>query len=219
MSCKEIPKKKEVKAITPNVSTQIKAAQSVTGLQDSSITEEEFLQAFSAYQNPFTPDSAKFSSIHGKTSLPLKSGVHVFTNNNGVPYDENIEIYKYRGQFESVKSYLVEVHLYEDNFFLLINKNSGNIDTLNGFPYFSADHRRIFSSQYNPYETYDDMPPPTQDAELYMVNSTGVKQVTRRPFKFFINGACWKDNNTLYLKTSSDQGSTDFTYRILVVKQ
>ena len=215
LSCKEIAKKKEVTATLAGVTKTVQAEQHITDLQESTITQAEFMKAYSAYHNPFTMDSARFSSIDGKTSLPLKSGVRVFTNNNGVPYDENIETYVYRGQFESIKSYLVEVNLYEDNFFLLINKNTGKTDTLSGFPYLSEDHRQIFCSQYNPYETYDDMPPPTQDAEFYTVSKTLIKQVNRKPFKFFIDKVCWKDNNTIYLKTSSDQGTTDFTYRKL----
>ena len=212
IGCTEGPKK--INKVAQPAITQT-AEQGKIAIVEKTITAQEFGNAIASYQNPITRDTIKFMSVNGKTTLPLKNGTKVFTDNKGVPYDEDMVSYNYRGQFKSINSYVVEVHLYEDSFFLLINNITGKQDTVNGYPHLSKDHQRIFSSQYNPYETYDSIPPPTQDVECYAVNANGIKLIDRKPFKFFISQAFWKDKNTIYIQTASDQEKADFSYRKL----
>ncbi|GGH03233.1 hypothetical protein [Pedobacter zeae] len=212
ISCQEAPQKIKAGKYTRQ---KAKVLENYTDIAESEISRKKFDMGVLTFHNPIILDSSVFAPVNGKTTLPVKAGDKVFVDNRGVPHDEDMVSYRYRGRFGSLNSYVVEVHLYEDDFFLLINAVTGRQDTLNGFPFLSPDKRKIFCSRYNPYETYEKVPPPTCDVEIHLLKGTTISQIIRKPLKNDIMQAYWKNSNTIYTKVASGQGGSDSSYREL----
>ncbi|TDQ11768.1 hypothetical protein ATK78_0896 [Pedobacter metabolipauper] len=199
-------------------SPEIKKEKSFVILEGE-ITKTVYEASKSSYHDFITYDSLTYAAKDGKIVLPVKNGQVVLTDNTGVPHDENIETHKYIGQVKPIHKYVIEVHLYEDNFFVLIDMESGKKDTVNGFPYLSPDHQKIFASQFNPYETYDHINPPTQDVELFAVTKNGIGVIASKPFSWYFKEVYWKDNHTIYVKATTVADGSDFIFKKLTITE
>ncbi|MBC9930271.1 hypothetical protein [Chitinophaga qingshengii] len=169
----------------------------------SSITGETFKKYEASYNNPITLDSAKFPVVNGELNIPTdKGGPVILKNNEGVPHDENRISFKYAGYIASLNRYLVTVKGYEQRYCLAIDKATGQKDTLQNVPQVSPDSKLLICHQYNPYETYENVTPPTEDISIYAVENNVIRKIFFQPYRWFVSGLYWKDNHTVYIRST-----------------
>ncbi|PST84139.1 hypothetical protein C7T94_05265 [Pedobacter yulinensis] len=190
-----------------------KAATAATGL--TAISAAAYLQDRNSYRDPFQKDSLRFAVQDGRLSIPTSSGPVIFTDNAGVPHDENEKYHRYLGLLKPAGKHLVSLQEYEEHAILLIDKRSGIIDTIAGIPLLSPDNRHIFTSQLNGYETYPDLPPPTEDLELWSIGSSGKLQpVWSKPCKWIMKEAYWRNNRSVNIKAEKEENGTPLYWQL-----
>lgn len=192
-------------AVVAGISDSLPATAAIppATVEISSITQEAFSKYETSYTNPITYDSAKFPVVNGALNIPTdKGGPVVLNNNEGVPHDENRISFKYAGYIASLNRYLVTVKGYEQRYCLAIDKATGQKDTLQNVPQVSPDSKLLICHQYNPYETYENVTPPTEDISIYTVENNVIRKAFFQPYHWFVSGLYWKDNHTVYIRTA-----------------
>ncbi|MFL0143641.1 hypothetical protein, partial [Tenacibaculum maritimum] len=115
------------------------------------------------------------------TNLFLNNGETIFFKDNlGTPYDENSIQYR-KVQSKKATKFIISVQEYERDYFLLLDKDDKSIDTIPSYPYFSKDKNIIFVVDYNPYETYNDIFPPSEDVYIYKYVKKQLQKVYFKP--------------------------------------
>ena len=137
-----------------------------------------------------------------------------FINNKGVPFDENRVSY-FMDSLDS-KSILINVKEYENDYYLLVNKELGKIDTLPAYPYFSKNKMHLLVVDYNPYETYEDIIAPSEDIYIYRSKENELELIYKKPFQSFtetyLESFYWKNDNEIYLKFIDESNSAEKEY-------
>ncbi|MDB0602878.1 hypothetical protein V2590_09610 [Tenacibaculum maritimum] len=155
------------------------------------------------------------------TNLFLNNGETIFFKDNlGTPYDENSIQYR-KVQSKKATKFIISVQEYERDYFLLLDKDDKSIDTIPSYPYFSKDKNIIFVVDYNPYETYNDIFPPSEDVYIYKYVKKQLQKVYFKPYHFFsdtyLESFFWKDQNILYLKFISEKDRKKAKYISLTI--
>jgi hypothetical protein len=165
-------------------------------------------------------DSIRFPKINGLINLSLLNGTSLKLKDNvGTPYDENRISYKYLGFLNIANKYLVSVKVYEASYYLLIDSSTGKKQKINGIPVISPNYEYFITTFYNQYDEYNDMPPPTQDIEIYkIINKSSLKKIISKHYKWSIKSLFWKNNNEIYIKRSKDKNSSSIDYVKLKIK-
>ena len=189
-----------------------KADSDLPQLIESDLSESDYENSRADDQNLFLKDTITFPSVNGTIELPTAESTVVFKNNIGEPHDEDIETFKYLGSYTALKKYLLEVHLYEDSFHLLVDQQTGLIDTLQGMPYFSPDHSKIFSSQ-EVFEDGDNDQLMFSYNYLYNFRSEKIDLLTTINFKWLVRECYWKNNQTIYIKASTSKLPASYFYK------
>lgn len=180
--------------------------------------KEQSLKRNCTYNPPavFQKSPESTSKKNGKIELILENkSTIVLSDNKGQPYDENRITYTFLGSIGDFGKYLIKADGYEGDYYLLIDKMSGATDTTLGLPYFSPDGKFIFSSNYNPYETYENISPPTEDVSVYEYKNRKLYLIFFRPYtKGKLEKIYWKDKNTVHLKIAEKSA---VTYHVLTI--
>ena len=184
-------------------------------IEERIIRQKEFNRTEStsaAFQNSSEVTSKK----NGKIELSLKNKSKiVLSDNEGQPYDEDRITYTFLGSISDFGKYLIKADGYEGDYYLLIDKMSGAADTTLGLPYFSPDGKFIFSGNHNPYETYENIFPPTEDVSIYEYKNGKLNLIFSKPYtKGRIEEIYWKDKNTVHFKIAEKSA---VTYHALTV--
>lgn len=193
------------------------AAKQLT-VEVASITQQEFDQYKSTYHHQIERDSLRFPVVNDQLTITTDGGKVVLKNNAGVPHDEDRLVYRYAGYLKPLNKYLVEVFGYEHGYCLAIDKATGKQDTLSDIPVISPDGKLILCSKSNPYEEYENVPPPTQDISLYTVENNDIKKAFLQPYRWLEKELYWKDNHTVYVKAArgeADNAPVDYLQLVI----
>lgn len=123
-------------------------------------------------------------------------------------YDEDIVQYYNVGYNEDLNKHLVYASYYEYGEYFLIDDSTANIDTLNGFPYFSPDSKNLICSFINPYmetEINGEFPSYVSEQEFYSNSGTSFEIITRKSFDYIPLEIRWKDSSTIIIKGISSR--------------
>ena len=161
------------------------------------------------------------SSIHTSNDIILVMNDHdtiyYFRDNKGVPYDEDRKKYKYIGYLQKIGKNVIQINEYENLYYILLDKNTYQIDTIAGIPYLSPNGKYIFCQQYNPYESYEEYEPPTSDSYLYKITGNKIKLVYKMVFDWIIEDSYWNDDLNIYLK-GKDKNDNKVILKRLFIK-
>ncbi|ASZ11829.1 hypothetical protein KTO58_15760 [Chitinophaga pendula] len=180
----------------PDTTAQMAPVSEVLTIEQGDISAAEFEKYRSTYKNIFDNNAGSFAAVNGVTTIPLTNGSASFKNNEGTPHDEDRLAYRYLGAIPALSKYLIEGKGYEYRFYLLLDKNSGAQDTINGIPFITPDKKWFVSYAANP----NDEPTPTSEVTIYAVAPGAIAKAWQKTFKQLVKEVCWKDNNTAYLK-------------------
>jgi len=185
-------------------------------LVSSNLTKASYDTGKTGDVDPFKKDTLTHASRNGIIRLPVAGATAIFQDNKGEPHDEDIKTFKYLGTYPTLKKYLLEVHVSEDHYYLLVDQKTGLQDTIQGMPYFSPDRTKIFASQ----DEYED-----GDEDMHLVSANYIyKRVSNRTkvaasdsYKWLVRECYWKDNKTVYVKASTSQDPLDFFYKMITI--
>jgi hypothetical protein len=171
------------------------------------IDESEFNKVNYFYDiNKEKENISKIKKLKSELDLILKKDTLFFVDNDGVPYDENKTSYKFINDLKDIQKYLVELKNYEETLYLLIDKNTAEIDTLQGIPLFSPKKKFILVENYNQHETNSDIPPPTEDIYIYYLDDDKLNKIYFQSFpQQKLEQIKWKNDSLVYLKFSNNQ--------------
>ncbi len=138
------------------------------------------------------------------------SKILTFINNKGIPFDEDRVSY-FKDSLDS-KHTLINIKEYENEYYLLINNELGKIDTIPDYPYFSKNKAYLLVIGYNPYETYNDIVPPTEYIYIYRYKKNELEIIYKKPFHLYsetyLESFYWKNNNEINLKFINESNNT-----------
>jgi hypothetical protein len=181
------------------------------------ITEKEY--NLNRELNPALISDSLIKKSDGKLTLLTVNHKHlILIDNNGFPYDENRISYNYIGYITAINKYLIEVMPYEDKYYILFDKTNGRIDTISGFPVLSPDNDLIYTAHYNPYETYENVNPPTYDINIYKIDAGSVSLLFSKYYKSTINEQYWQNNHSFCLKLSNENNVKAYFYKKITIE-
>ncbi|WP_129716036.1 hypothetical protein [Pedobacter sp. SYP-B3415] len=179
------------------------------------ISEDEFLRAGRSYKNQLAKDSLRFTVRNGVLAVPIHQDTIRFTDNAGVPYDENEKQHSYYGFLKGLRKHVILLNEYESQSVLLLDQRNAKIDTISGLPLVSPNGKFIFASYQNGYETYEHMPPPTEDIEVWALKgSDKMKLIFSAPYKWILQDAHWDTNNSVCIRAGKENTSEQVFWRL-----
>lgn len=141
-------------------------------------------------------DTVVNKKINGVIELKCQNKTGKYIDN---PVDrDDVQIFQYIGQIESLNQYLVRCTYWEGLDYRFIDKTSGEESAVfNEYPYISPDKKNIICIYTNPYER-------TADLELYSVSDNKITKIIDVSFKNWMptvnpGEMFWSSDGYLYL--------------------
>lgn len=113
-------------------------------------------------------------------------------------YDEDELIYTDLGYSKKINMHLLHAQYYEGDDYFLIDNATTKTDTINGWPDFSLDARKMICYYINPYNERKYLL--SADIEIYDLTENGLVTLHRETYDYIPCEIRWKDNNTILLK-------------------
>ncbi|MES2484363.1 MAG: hypothetical protein V4581_00210 [Bacteroidota bacterium] len=164
-------------------------------------TKQDFSNAEKAFKNSIVSDTQAIRKINGEIILPLSPNKPpiVFKDTHPENDDEAVE-YNYTGHINNPDLYLAEGSFWEWHETYLINRTTGNTDTLWSTPVFSPDRKMMVN--LSPGYGLEGDPNGFQAWQVHTNNGNAtinkLKEVDQQewiPLNVF-----WEDNRTLIFK-------------------
>lgn len=152
------------------------------------ISREKFQMDSLKYQNDITIQSSNFSSNTLKTSY----GLIKFMPNDTENSDSAVK-YSYAGYSQTIKSYFINLQLYEGERILLVNAEKYYLKTISSLPYFSPSRKYAVNSRDN-----EGM---SSQISFFKVGNMNMEYVmTLWSDKYVADHVVWDDKDNIILK-------------------
>lgn len=155
-----------------------------------------------------TDSIAKITNAENKVfEIKTNEKTLIFKNVNPMVddryYDEDIVQYYNVGYNKDLNKHLVYASYYEYGQYFLIDGSTANVDTLNGFPYFSPNLEKLMCYFVNPYketEINGQFPDFVSEQEFYVNSGTHFEIAEKKSFDYIPVEIKWANDSTLFIK-------------------
>lgn len=113
-------------------------------------------------------------------------------------YDEDELIYTDLGFSKKINKHLLYAQYYEGHDYFLIDNETTKTDTINGFPDFSPDAKKMICYYINPYNERKYLL--SADIEIYDLQEGRLVKLHRETYDYIPSEIRWKGNTTILLK-------------------